>query len=205
MSIETSKAYTVTEAGAILDLPVRVVNRVIDRELPRSVMVRKPPRRLLSDSGLMCLVVRKDIAPQTPVKLRKSLFKEIARHPDRTNLDITNFLRVDLLNARKALRNRLERYRKNLALIETSDDVLGGEPHFRNTRISVFAILGLLKRGAKAEELLEDYPRLTKEMIEAARLYARARPRRGRPVRPFWRAGKLLDEHVVKRRRKTTP
>mgnify|MGYP001069543306 CR=1 FL=1 len=48
---------------------------------------------------------------------------------------------------------------------------MGGKPVIRGTRIPVDLILRLLAQGTSLEDLMEDYPHLTKEDISAALLY----------------------------------
>ena len=50
--------------------------------------------------------------------------------------------------------------------------VLTGKPIIRGLRISVATILELLAKGASSEEILEDYPELELEDIQAALFYA---------------------------------
>jgi uncharacterized protein (DUF433 family) len=50
--------------------------------------------------------------------------------------------------------------------------VLAGKPIIRGLRISVAMILELLAKGATIEEILEDYPDLEPEDIQAALFYA---------------------------------
>ena len=55
----------------------------------------------------------------------------------------------------------------------TSDpNVLFGKPAIRGTRIAVEHILDELAGGTTIEELLEEYPRLTREAIYAALAFA---------------------------------
>ncbi len=55
----------------------------------------------------------------------------------------------------------------------TSDpNVLFGKPAIRDTRIAVEQILDELAGGTTVEELLEEYPRLTREAIYAALAFA---------------------------------
>ncbi len=56
--------------------------------------------------------------------------------------------------------------------IEINPKVMMGKPVIRGTRIPVELILRKLSEGAKGKELLEAYPRLTKEDIQAAIRYA---------------------------------
>jgi len=49
---------------------------------------------------------------------------------------------------------------------------LGGKAVIRNTRISVEFVLGLLSSGMNVDEIIKEYPHLTKEDILAALAYA---------------------------------
>lgn len=71
--------------------------------------------------------------------------------------------------------------------------IKGGEPVIRGTRIGVRAVAQRIERGDTVQTLTEDYPHVLAEAFETAYTYAKARPRRGRPARP-WRDGdKALD------------
>ena len=50
--------------------------------------------------------------------------------------------------------------------------IMVGKPTIRGLRITVDQILKALASGISTDELLEDYPELEKEDIEAALLYA---------------------------------
>ncbi|MEW6618477.1 MAG: DUF433 domain-containing protein [bacterium] len=52
-----------------------------------------------------------------------------------------------------------------MARIVVNPRILGGKPIIEGTRISVEFILDLLASGVSKEEILEDYPHLTKEDI----------------------------------------
>jgi uncharacterized protein (DUF433 family) len=56
--------------------------------------------------------------------------------------------------------------------ITANPHILGGKPIIRGTRISVEFILDLLASDVSEEEILEDYPHLTKEDIQACLRYA---------------------------------
>ncbi len=56
--------------------------------------------------------------------------------------------------------------------ITFNKDVLCGKPLIRGLRISVEMILELLAKGAKEEEILQDYPQLEPDDLRAALLYA---------------------------------
>lgn len=50
--------------------------------------------------------------------------------------------------------------------------IFGGKPIIRGMRIAVEHILGMLAAGSTAEELLDGYPFLEKEDIQACLVYA---------------------------------
>jgi len=56
--------------------------------------------------------------------------------------------------------------------IEINPKKMGGKPVIKGTRIPVYFILELLANGWSFEEILENYPGLTKEDILAAIKYA---------------------------------
>ena len=53
-----------------------------------------------------------------------------------------------------------------------------GKPCIRGMRITVYDILSWLSNGMKIEEIIEDYPELTKEDIYAALSFAADKERR---------------------------
>jgi uncharacterized protein (DUF433 family) len=56
--------------------------------------------------------------------------------------------------------------------IEINPKVMMGKPVIRGTRLTVELILRKLSEGAGEEDLMESYPRLTREDIQAAIRYA---------------------------------
>jgi uncharacterized protein (DUF433 family) len=55
--------------------------------------------------------------------------------------------------------------------IVSDKDVLLGKPTIKGTRISVEHIVGLLAQGWTENEILENFPRLTKESLQAVFSY----------------------------------
>jgi uncharacterized protein (DUF433 family) len=56
--------------------------------------------------------------------------------------------------------------------IEINPKVMVGKPVIKGTRIPVELILRMLSQGISEEEILEEYPHLTREDIQAALAYA---------------------------------
>ena len=58
------------------------------------------------------------------------------------------------------------------ALIIADPEILGGKPVIAGTRVSVELILEKMGDGWSIQDLLDDYPHLTREQIIAAIAYA---------------------------------
>lgn len=59
-----------------------------------------------------------------------------------------------------------------LERVEIDPEVMLGKPVIRGTRITVEILLEKLAAGSSVEEILGDYPRLTREDVLAALAYA---------------------------------
>lgn len=68
-------------------------------------------------------------------------------------------------------------------LVVEAPEVLGGVPCFAGTRVPIDNVLASLDKGVATSRVLQSYPFLTAAHIEAARVYSRVHPRRGRPRR----------------------
>jgi uncharacterized protein (DUF433 family) len=63
-------------------------------------------------------------------------------------------------------------------IIKINSEKRFGKPCIRNTRITVFDILGWLGTGMTYEDVLSDYPELTKEDIKTCLMFAADRERK---------------------------
>ncbi|MCD5417268.1 DUF433 domain-containing protein [Candidatus Bipolaricaulota bacterium] len=59
-----------------------------------------------------------------------------------------------------------------LERIEINPKVMVGKPVIKGTRIPVELILKMLSQGISNEEILEEYPHITEEDVQAALAYA---------------------------------
>ena len=57
------------------------------------------------------------------------------------------------------------------AYIESDEKVLVGKPVVKGTRLSIEHIINLFAAGWTEQQILENYPRLTKESLQAVFLY----------------------------------
>ena len=125
-----------------------------------------------------------------PLRHKRSIWTCMARlEPMQLGtIEFTPGATLDLARlAANSLRNA-ERYREARDRYITSDaDILGGTPVIAGTRITVYAVLGRLQDGDTVEDLANDYLQIPREALEAAELYAKAHPLRGRPSGRPWR------------------
>ena len=85
---------------------------------------------------------------------------------------------------------RAERYaRARDAHIVSDPEIKGGTPVVRGTRMTVYAVLGRVDGGEALDDVAEDNLDLAREALEAAVVYARTHPLRGRPGGRPWRRG----------------
>ena len=56
--------------------------------------------------------------------------------------------------------------------IVADSEICHGKPTFKGTRVMVWQILEMLEGGMSIDEILRDYPTITKEHIKAALQYA---------------------------------
>jgi uncharacterized protein (DUF433 family) len=56
--------------------------------------------------------------------------------------------------------------------IVTDGNICGGRPRIKGTRISVEFLLGLKAAGWSEEQILENYPHLTRDYLQAVFAYA---------------------------------
>jgi uncharacterized protein (DUF433 family) len=83
-----------------------------------------------------------------------------------------------------AARERAARYvRLRDEWVVSDPQIKGGDPVIKGTRLSVHSLAARLAEGEPDDVLEQDLPHIPAEARDAAVLYARANPRRGRPRR----------------------
>jgi len=81
----------------------------------------------------------------------------------------------------RAIDERLKLFARGKKRVVSRPDVLGGEPVFEGTRVSVRHVGELARKGVPLDILLEDFPRLSEPDIEFARIYVALGRPPGRP------------------------
>jgi uncharacterized protein (DUF433 family) len=178
--MRTAETFTVTEVAALVGLEEGRVRKEVEYGfLGRS----SPPRFNFADLVYFDAVALLDV--QLGVDDRMKLYNLIAsalaggRPPSRVEMGPVLEVRVDWVT--KDAEGKLARFETWKKKLVSDDGILGGEPVFPKSRLAVRQIGAMLLRGARAEDVREDYPYLTKEDLAFAPIFAKAYPRMGRP------------------------
>jgi hypothetical protein len=62
---------------------------------------------------------------------------------------------------------------------------MAGEPVFAGTRIPLAHISGLFAKGVRREEIVEDYPALSRADLDFAAIHSKMKRNPGRPPKPL--------------------
>jgi uncharacterized protein (DUF433 family) len=185
--------YSASEASFVTRLPRKAVEQAITRR----EIATKPGRRAtdaaqnVGEAELVYLESRKSLVNLLTRDARRKLYRALsgAAAGEIPSTVEVGTIEVKLDDVKARVRERLAQLDAVREHVAEDPAVCGGVPVVRGTRIPVHALAQLARQGAPTEELLEDYPALTAASLEAALLYARIHPRRGRPPAAPWRAG----------------
>lgn len=175
------EALTVSEAVALVGLEERTIRKEVEYGLFGS---ESPPRFDLPE--LVCLRVFRELGLQTTIEERRRIYAQIcnALANARTVVELSPVLELKLapvIAELSAILERFEQWKRARVIIDP--ETMGGEPVFAKTRLTVRHIgsMMLRDRADTLQEIREDYPYLSLEDIEFAKLYTVAYPKVGRP------------------------
>lgn len=185
------------EAAVVTGLSEKTIQQAIDRQEVRPLPARREGdrERTLDAAALLYLRMRKEVgrllSPEGKRRLLEKLNRAFEDGEKPRAVDIGP-VRVDVGPEAARLDAALARLDDARARVHTDPAVRAGEPVVRGTRVPVHLLADLAAQGATREELLEDYPSLTPADLDAALLFARVYPRRGRPRRAPWKDGVVV-------------
>jgi uncharacterized protein (DUF433 family) len=186
----TALSYTPQEVAAMSGVPLSVVQKAVTAgKIPAQIDCLSHRRQLngvalLAFALIQALPKEISISPADAYRLVKHL--DLLTTDMETELMIGDLVRINAGKALAPMRRRLDLYARARELIVSDPATMGGTHTIRGTRITAQAILGRLEAGDTVASVLDDYPYLNQEMVEAAALYAMANPPRGRPAGKLW-------------------
>lgn len=173
---------TTAQAAFVVGAPLDIFKKVVERAPIKPQLVKRGGRsiRQFGQAELVFLhaydELKLALTPKSQsefyealrtTSLKRSLAKEVVFGKQR--YDIGQHLVF------------VERKLKELEKLTDQVDLSGKEPVIRGTHIEAHRIAALLNAGATVEEILRDYPSLKEQQVVAARVYAEANPKAGRP------------------------
>jgi uncharacterized protein (DUF433 family) len=170
--------FTPNEAAALIEIsPKRIY-----KEIEHSIISFGTPDRL-SFATLVYLRALKEINFNFSVSYRIQLHQALqtAWEQQLTTLEFGKFFTLKVGAIGQELQTLVDRFEAWKSRLASDPGILGGEIVFPNSRLSVQRIGGSLERGETVALLREDYPYLSDEDFNFARIYVKAYPKQGRP------------------------
>jgi len=180
MSAVLSLTFTPSGAAALTELPAKRVRKEIENHV---IEAASPPRlpfgALVYFRVLQLLGI--DLAVDVRARMARRLLDAVQESLDVDAVELGQVLTLRVGAIVKSLREKTQQFERWKERLVQSPAIMGGEPVFPNSRLSVRRVGGMLERGEEPATIVEDYPYLTAEDVEMARLFVRAYPRVGRP------------------------
>ena len=168
------------EAACVTGVPLKQVHRIIDTGILGGAAECREGSRIVHFDGLVSLKLVHETTAVFTLDGRRRLVRYLLGHPEAETASVGD-VSVDVRSTREEVQGGLSRLTRARETITIDDAVLSGTPCIRGTRIPAHDLAEMLANGDKIEAIRDAWPILTVEQIEAAALYARAYPRRGRP------------------------
>ncbi len=170
--------------------PLSVVRKAVTAGRIPARTDRRSHRRRLDGAALLAFALVQALPQElrvSPADAYRLLKQSGLSSSEMTGeLKIGDLVRIDAGKALAPARQRIRLYERARDLIVSDPDIMGGSPTIRGTRITAQVILGRLEAGDTIASILDDYPYLDQETVEAAALFAKANPPRGRPAGKLW-------------------
>lgn len=213
---------TVPEAAFIADVDDRAVNRAIDEKILPDELVENRDGRRIAELGAGLFRFYVEAEDKLTAQLRRTVIQTISGNllrrfravavsfkddeffaaADVFRVVANELVVIDLRPLLQKTATRARKVRAALDAITTDEDVLGGTPVFRGTRVPIDPVLASIDAGIPFERIQRSYSSLTPELVEFARIYAKVRPRRGRPPSLSEKLGVAPAERKLVRPRK---
>ncbi len=184
------ETLSLTEAAVVTGLKVKEINKAIDNKVIRisrkRVTTGTRQARRVPMQELVGLQLEENLSTWVSLNARKKVIRKVIAERLTTDFSPSDSLVIRIGSARDRLASGLRKLRHARKMIETSPEIMDGEPIIKGTRIPAVLISEMLEGGASVEDILKGYPNLSREQVELAVIYTTAYPRRGRPPKRSW-------------------
>jgi uncharacterized protein (DUF433 family) len=172
---------TTAQAAFVIGEPLDAFNKVIERAPIKPNLVKRGGRKIrqFGTAELVFLHAYGELMQAFTPKSQSELYEAL-----RTTLKRGGQREVVFGKHRYNIAQHvlvIERKLKELSKLTAQVDTSGKEPVLRGTQVEVHRIAALLDAGVPVNDVLRDYPSLKEEQIVAAKAFAEAHPKAGRP------------------------
>jgi uncharacterized protein (DUF433 family) len=177
-------SLTPAEAAVVAGVSMRDVHRVIDEHiLPESFYDIREARSFRSDACVFIAFYFEAADRLTSEERQRAIALASGHSSGRKATKIVHdgFLTIDFAPFWTNVDERLQRLNAARAQVSVDDEILGGTPIIRGTRVPIYDVAASVAAGNPMERILSAYPNLDREQVELAALFAEANPQRGRP------------------------
>jgi uncharacterized protein (DUF433 family) len=198
--MNVTKYLSIAGAAFVSGLRERELNRVIDEMLVTDeLIVHSNGDRSFSPLGIAFAKFYFRLAPILSATSRKLIINQAYEnfHAQGEGFNFldevvvgaksweisVDLVRVDIAPFVREVWSNLRLVDAAESSITQDDSVMYGRPVFKGTRLPVDMVVGVKEQSISIQEAQEAYPFLTKEQIEAAEVYLKLHPPRGRPRR----------------------
>jgi Protein of unknown function (DUF433) len=173
-------SLTLNEAGYVVGQSSTAINRAVDRGVIKAKLQRQGNCRLrkIGSAELRFLAIAGEIEKDLTPGARRKVYEAMRRLPADAHRLEMGVMEFKLTEVDRRIADRLQRLSAVKALVTNH---LNADPIIRDTDIPVY-VIAALARGQTVTEIIEDYPSLTPEQIDAAVEYAKVYPKTGRPL-----------------------
>ncbi len=189
---------TANEVAVLSDVSPRTVRKAVEEKIlaageARLPALRRRLRKALGADAVAYMAVMREIDWPIPIEGKVRIFKwlrETAPENMHGHHLIHGPLALDagkLAPKIKAACKRVARYRRARAEWIVSDAaIMGGTPVIKGTRMTVYSVLSRINDGDTLDVIAQENPDIPPEALEAAVVFAKANPIRGRPSGRPW-------------------
>lgn len=188
---------TINEAAHLAGVSTKLIEKsvesgILHAEKVTDVLTRRLTRRLPLAAVPFLSAINDEWLRDLPVAHKRRIWMIVSRsrlaaEAQLAEVRLNEAITVDL-EGMAGPRTRLA-YAYRAARDEhlvADDDILGGTPVIRGTRLTVYSVLGRLEGGDTVADLVVDYLGIPEAAFLAAATYARTHPLRGRPSGRPW-------------------
>jgi uncharacterized protein (DUF433 family) len=174
---------TRSEAAELSGASPTIVKKAVDQHVIPTIRINA--QSLIDADDVAVLVMLAALAEfRLPAREKVRIRDWVREAPGAPELELSDALVVRKVEAAEEARRRAHRYAQlRDEWIVRDPETKRGEPVVRGSRMGVHTLAARIAAGESEAALAEDLPHIPAEAREVAVEYARANPRRGRPLR----------------------